>query len=106
MLLAGQAVCVSPAIQLAMVDIAVGFDDKRACGFVVGQRASGLTRGHNVGHALAGRQEDQELPKVGEHAEVQEEHQREVEEGGGAQIEPCMHSSTGSFSTACSACTG
>ena len=60
---------------------------------MAGQQASGLTRGHDVGHALAGRQEDQELPKVGEHAEVQEEHQREVEEGGGAQIEPCMDSS-------------
>ena len=81
-------------------------DERRACQFMAGQRASGLTRGHDVGHALAGRQEDQELPKVGEHAEVQEEHQRKVEEGRDAQIEPCMDSVPGGLITACSASTG
>ena len=72
---------------------------------MAGQRASGLTGGDDVGHALAGRQEHQELPKVCEHAEVEEEYQREVEEGGGAQLEPCMDSFTGGVTTACSACT-
>ena len=64
-----------------------------------------LTRGDDLGHALAGRQEHQELPKVGEHAKVQEEDQDEVEEGADAQFEPCINSFTGGVTTVCSECT-
>ncbi len=73
--------------------------------FSTNQREAALTRGNDLGHALARRQEHQELPKVGEHAEVEEEYQDEVEEGANAQLEPCIDNITGDISVVCPACT-
>ena len=54
------------------------------------RRGDPLTRGDNLSKALAGGQEDKELAKVGEKAQIEEEQQQEVQKGSRIQSKTCM----------------